>query len=175
MTKTIARLVRRAVQEQIRQRLPWFKQVQGAEVPPGWVLYEWSVDEMLTFYVLLVLSKRFDEFTFDVAWSRKGGYPQCMPSLSVTDRVRPDEFRMRLPLLWRSPSEPEYWWSVIPKPSIHEIARQLRDPSPAPAVDDVMEVRTEQLAAEALKMLVTHAIPFFRSVASEHGVRVDIL
>lgn len=143
-------------------------------MPPGHVMYEWPVDASLAFYVLLAPSKRFEEFTFEIGWSRRGTYPYCLPSLSVTDRVSPDEFRIELPLLWRSASEPAFWWSVIPKPSVHELSRQLRNPPPTPDVDDAMQARVRQLAADAVEMLATRAIPFFRSVASEHGMRVDV-
>jgi hypothetical protein len=174
MTKAVVRVVRNAIREQMQQRLPWFQEAKAAEVPPGHVLYEWPVDTSLAFYVLLAPSKRFEEFTFEIGWSRKGTYPYCLPSLSVTDRPCPDEFRIELPLLWRSASEPTYWWSVIPKPSVYELARQLRNPPPIPAMDGAMEAKVKALATDAVEMLVTHGVPFFVDVASEHALHVNV-
>jgi hypothetical protein len=161
----------------MRAKVPTFgpeKRVAGNS------LYSWQVAPDLFVYILLVISRKGDRFTIELAWSRHGSFPADLGPMSPRDnpvsKVRRDEpkegrFRCRLGSLLPRPHD--HWWYVVPPRSMTQLEIELLAISETGSAEEFpveqAKARIPDLVRDAVRQIAEYGMPYFAEVAASSG------
>ncbi|MCY2991439.1 MAG: hypothetical protein NTY19_26720 [Planctomycetota bacterium] len=154
-------------ERQLAERLPQFRAARDAVLRDAGRVFHWHVSGSCHVFILLLLSRRDNEFTIELAWTTDTEFPPDLPLMNPIDmpqfRLRRDmpkdgRFRFRLAGLFHPRGE--FWWPASSR-------RQFTDwvhggsgapgPAAAPADDDALLVAAVAAAIEAIER---HGMPY---------------
>ena len=169
MRSAVAKALRGQFEKRLKQELPGFTPVKGADIPAGDRLYQRALGDKLTLYVLLEAHHLEDWFNISLAWSEKNRWPARLVGLSPGDPPREGEMRFRFRDLWENVSIGR-WWEIVPPPETDAgyIERAL---NPLPVEDALAKV--PPFVEDAIQHLRNEGWTYFKSVAEEHGFRLE--
>lgn len=172
MRSKLGKAVRGRLRKQLSQRFPGLREIPGAEVPPGWLVFGLEVAPDLAFYVVLVPYRQHDRFTLEGAWTRNGRFPSSIGILEPRDSVVPylirdeprnGDFRFRVPRLWQAQ---EFAWDLAPRPSmVDELLKFGRLPEEPPIEEGLSKV--DAMVQDALEKIDEYLVPYFDQVAAD--------
>jgi hypothetical protein len=117
MERSVGKGLKREFERQLEQRLPQFCAAKDNVLRDAGRVFCWQVSPSCHVFILLLLSRRENEFTVEIAWSRESAFPSELPILNPIDmpefRLRRDvpkdgRFRFRLAGLFHARGE--FWW-----------------------------------------------------------------
>jgi hypothetical protein len=158
MRSAITRVLRREFSAELRRVLPSFGEVRGSSLYPGDRLYRWD-REHSAFYVRLVPSQKFDDFTVEVGIGTSEKAPWALPVAPTAPLPLGAGFRLG-ELVQAVGSE--FWWHLSADRAwevIIQSAPPHRDERPsgfAILPDDELTVPSS--AGLTLGELVRHAV-----------------
>jgi len=170
MRSAIAKELRSHFDTKLRQTFPQFAKSRNKAIPPGYSLYEWqAAPDFVCFLCLEIAPATDDDFTIEVAWSRKGRYPATVFNVGPNDkpkrRRKPDEMRFRLSGLW---TKEDVWWELAQKISAEDMADAViagRGFGLEPV--EVVVDRIPQHVAEAMLVIKQYALPYFDTIRTK--------
>jgi hypothetical protein len=184
----LGKAVRDNFRKQLGERFPAFKEIRGAEVPPGWSLFGFEDAPDLAFFIVLAIFTKEDRFTIEGAWTRNGRFPafvgllfpRDLPDTNIRrDQDRNGDFRFRLGYLW----QPEdYTWDLVPRISWEQSIREQNEfletgtIPPEPSLTEAMG-KVDPMVKDAIDKIEQHLLAYFDQIAveSSHGANVSEL
>lgn len=172
MRSALGRAVREIFSRRLEEELPRFQRKTGVKISPECRIYEWAHDENLRFFLVLQFHRSEDRFTFEVAWSKNGAWPEGhvpLPDSPLLDSPS-GEMRFRVGLLWKV--QPDHWWQVVPG-GLHAVPAQApRDPealwreitNPPPIEDALKEIPA--VVEDAIAKIKAFVVPYFERVSA---------
>jgi hypothetical protein len=150
----------------LKQRMPSVKRVPlhpGSAASTGsraWLVGE---NENATGYIILLIHHQMDEFTIELAWSRKKQLPQRQ-DWEPGQPGRTDESRFRFSRLWR-PDGSEVWYDLTHELDIPDVIKIDPFPDPSAFLDEQACLeRIPMKVKRALNALEEHGIPYLKRV-----------
>ncbi len=170
MKRELAQAVKKEFAVELKQKLPQFAPLKTKNLPNGWFAFVWEVRPDFFVYIVLVIS-RDDRFTIELAWSSNGEFPAtatlsnpiAYPEFNVRrDEPRDGEFRFRLARLWLPRGD--FWWELIPPPSLSELNDRVLNLGEGGAVpDDAIDGALEKVGPsvrECIDKIITCGLRF---------------
>ena len=171
MRKEYGTAVRKEFCARFEKALPQFKLSNDKEsAGPGARLYELVVSENLTLYACLGMSRSFEEFVIEVAWSEHNRFPP--EHLFSNNEPKNGEACRQLPKFWCKGSS--RWWVVEPRDSFEEIMRRHREFDFEPRPVEAYLPGIPALVEDAVNKIMEYAVPYFEKVAAEHGYEINL-
>jgi hypothetical protein len=167
----LGKAVRKRFRQQLCQRFPGLKEIRGAEVPPGWLVFGVEVAPDLTFYVVLVPYRQQDRFTLEGAWTRNCRFPISVGLLEPKDSLVPclyrdeprnGDFRFRVARLWQGQ---EFEWDLAPQPSLADELLKFGRLPEQPPIEEALS-RVDATVYDALERIDQYLVPYFDQVAA---------
>ena len=167
MRSKLGKAVRARFAARLRGVLPQFREIKTAEIPPGSRLYCWERAPDLSFYLLLLVFPQWDEFTIEVAWSRKGQFPDRTMFCDPDEEPQDGTLGFRLGRLWEV--NKGVWWQLTEYPSPAQLERSLLTGQDVmPPVEEIMP-NVIPMVDDAINRIVEYAVPYFTKVAKKYG------
>ena len=171
MKKEYAKAVRKEFRARFEKALPQFKLSEDKrDLPPGGRLYELVLSDSLTLYAAIGMSRNFEEFMVDIAWSEHGRFPSSY--LALEPGPKDGEVFRQLPRFWNKGSYP--WWVVEPRDTHEETMRRFREHDFEPRPIEPYLPGIPALVEDAVNMIMEYAVPYFEKVAAEHGHEINL-
>lgn len=182
MQRGIGGKLRKEFERTLLQRLPGWRPVRPAEVPPGWTLYESGCGGTGKFraFIVLAVSTIRDACTIELAWSEDGRFPAFLipmmplpsPRHGITRADEPENgaFRFRLSFLW-SPGV-DVWWPVAAKPDLI-MEEMLEELLPGSTRDKEASKPIAEVVDEMITRIQEFGIPYFENVVRVLQSRVE--
>jgi hypothetical protein len=171
MRAPLAKAVRIAFEQKLKEELPQFNPVVDLEVPDECRVYEWRVTQGLRLYLMLQVHRQEDSFSIEIGWSLDGRWPE-----DATLPVAPPEVsecreaRFRIGLLWSR--NPDYWWDLAPRLAATPLEKALEDYDAflerfkkRPDISEAL-ARIGPAMEDAFTRLRQYALPYFRKIAA---------
>lgn len=117
MQRTISRQLKNEFANQITQALPQFGKCSGDDANQFGAVFHWDAFDDCRVFILLLISRLYDQFTVEMAWSSEHHYPLTMvPGIPIDmpqfnlkrDTPVRGSFRFRLGGLFHPKGD--YWW-----------------------------------------------------------------
>ncbi len=156
MRGSLSKLLRATFEMSLMQRLKSVARVPLQPATPGSMAWLIGDNEDTRAYIILVVHKRQDRFTVEVAYSRKKRIPQRNDLMPATEGG-PDESRFRLSRLWK-PSGFEVWYDL----EHDEDYPDVKEMDPFPADEELCLRRIPVKVGRALDAFVAHGIPYLK-------------
>ena len=168
MRASLAKAVRRAFDERFAREVPEFKLSKETRLAPECRLYESHRTERLVFFLVLNIHRTEDAFTFEVAWTKNGKWPEGhVPLPHALEVDSPSgEMRLRIGLLWSA--QMDYWWELAPRPSTMGLLppeglwEKISNPPP---IEEAL-AKVEPQVSDAMGRIREWALPYFERVAA---------
>lgn len=170
MKRELGKVLRKRFGEELRRRLPQFREAKCDRSSGTYNLYEWIAAAGLHIYLVLQIHTRDDRFTIELSWSRHGRfpehlgllYPRDLPVSRISrDRPKDGEFRFRLPYLY---ALKDVWWELNPTPTLEQILEQQRALTEGGGVPDASIQagldRVDPCVQDAVDQILEHGLPF---------------
>ena len=167
---TIGGALRKQVLTQFKEKLPMFRQIPKS-TDASWdiLLFEWQNKSGPRCFVRLRVGYQVHKFTFDVAWSEDGNFPN---KLSQTIKCAPRDGAKLFQIsdFWMDPRDIEgYWWhlgELIPPDKAMEYSPSME---PDPAIEDSI-ARIPETVADAIAKIMEYVIPYFEKITEQHTI-----
>lgn len=175
MKSELGKALRKVFDRELVRRLPMCRPVKPAEVevPPGWRVYEYHAGKAVRMFIVLAIHSKENEFTIDLAWSKKGRFPSLLGYMAPVpdpqhgieraDSPIDGEFRFRLGSLMQPPQD--RWWRLRAEPDA--VDEMLEEFSPG-RTEQVRSGGTPQEQVDgAITAIETYGIPYFESILGD--------
>jgi len=116
----------------------------------------------LVFWCVLVGHERFDKFTLEIGWSRKGRFPELTMRPSLKRPAEAHEMSEYMVRLGQVSEGADVWWTVEefqPPRSVEDLQQSLQ-----PISAERARAVVEPVAQKALAMLETVGVPYLQSI-----------
>ena len=171
MRKEYAKAVRKEFCARFEKALPQFELSNDKEsAGSGARLYELVVSDNLALYICLGMSRNFEEFIVEIAWSEQRRFPSSY--LALEPEPKNGEIFRHLPRLWNKSNYS--WWVVEPRDSLEEIKRRFREFDFERPPAELYLPRIPALVEDAVSKIIEYAVPYFEKVAAEHGYEINL-
>jgi hypothetical protein len=168
MRKEYTKALNNLFEKEMRERLPQFdlKKIKSTYLWPGEQPYLWSPLEDVHLYVILSPGlKGDDEFSLDIAWSKKGRFPEIGARAAGTPlpgykEFESSKFACRLTTLANSQQE---FWRLYDKNLLTEDPVKLMFLQAATLTREDAERAVSPLVKDAVNLLVVKGIPYFEA------------
>jgi hypothetical protein len=172
MRRTLSQAVKKEFASVVKQKLPQFQPFKSTMLPSGWFMFAHKPRPGFSEQIIVVIS-RDDRFTIELAWSSSSTVP-CRASLSsprsypesniFADDIQTGECRFRIAKLWLPRGD--WWWELIPSPTIAELSERINNPALLLA-DDTQLVHqaletVSTLVNDAVNRVIELGIPYFK-------------
>ncbi len=168
MRSEYGRALKLAIEQGLhRSAFGWQAQkIKSPYVFPGERVFSKPGNGQLLIWCVLVVSERFEKFTFEVGWSLHGRFPELgsRPSLQAPAKAHGlPEYMVRLGQLIDGTDR---WWEVETFTGAANLQALIESTKAIPP--EVARARVEPVAANALAALELHAVPFLEAVCRTH-------
>ena len=127
----------------------------------AWLLGE---NENIAAYIILFIHKTQDEFTIEVAWSKKKRIPPKQ-DWQPGEPDKADESRFRLSRLWQTYGG-AVWYDLNHEEDMPEVLKLDRLPDPFGADEKVCLDRIPHKVSRALNAFEAYAIPYLKNISA---------
>ncbi len=170
MKRELGKALRKRFANELRERLPQFREAKADRSSGTYKIYEWAAAPGLHVFLALQIHTRTDQFTIELSWSRHGRYPEHLGLLYPRDQPRDGEFRFRLPYLF---ALKDVWWELLPAPALEQILEAViaGEDSPEESIQAGLE-RVDSCVKEAIDKIIELGLPFVMSESEIAGSEV---
>jgi hypothetical protein len=164
MRRKIGAALRKQVLAEFKQKLPMFKQIKSSW-GRGELLFEWQNDSGPQCFLLLFIDEKWDNFTFNIAWSEDGKFPMGIQAIDEEPKYGSKIFQ--IVDFWNNPKRDLWWWhlgKVIPDERALDFSAYME---PDPPVEESI-AKVPEAVADVIAKIKEYVFPYFEKVVAQH-------